>query len=635
MKKILGNSFLKALAFVLAVLLTALGGLAAWMGFFGAADGGAKDRDFYQTSLAENYARQRLDWFRDYVYWNDLSGLRGDSFSPWFSDFRIKITDGETVVYTTVEDGFVPVVFDYPVTEVDSTGKTVKSYAAEGYLAVPLPISSDLYPAYFAYENWDLLIDGAIICAGVVLLLTLYLLCGAGISADGTVKVGGFHKILYDVVGLGLLLAGGFLLSVLMEIEPWQFTVSYCGWIRLAFTAAVFLGFCAVLFLFAETMAARMKEEGWWKNVLCVWIARLLLWFFRSLPLSWKPVLVAGTVAGVNALLAGLTVYLASEVALFVLIVLDLAVLAVAAAYGVQLKALEKGGEDIAKGDFSHGVDTRKLWGKLRELGQNLNSATGGLFRAVEAKIKSERFKTELITNVSHDLKTPLTSIVSYVDPLKNEEIENEKAREYIDVLDRQSQKLKKLTEDMVEASKASSGALSVNKETVDLVELVEQSVGEFSEKLAAAEVEPVVDAPEELLVYTDGRLFWRVLDNLIQNIVKYAQPGTRAYFDVKKQGGRALLQIKNISREPLNMSAETLMERFVRGDSSRNSDGNGLGLSIARSLTELCGGTFRLSLDGDLYKVALTLPLWQPPLEPTVYPAEKAVGGEDIPKEN
>lgn len=633
MKKFLGNSFLKALAFVLAVLLTALGGLFAWMGISGAADDGVAERDFWKTDLCESYARQKLGWIADYVYWNDLSGLVKGNYTPSSMDFRCEIRDGNAVLFSTVEKNFVPVVSSYELSEVDESGHPTRDLTATGYLIRPIPVTSDLYPAFFAYENWHLLIDGAIVCGGLVLLLTLYLLCGAGLLSDGTVKVGGLHKIPYDLVAFGAFLAGGSLYSVLREIGHWRFRDSYCGWLWLFFTFGVFLAFAAVGFLFLETMAARMKQEGWWKNVVVVWIGRLLLWFFRALPTVWKPVLACGVFAAINVLLTATVFDWNSAFMLLVLITVDLAALLLAAALGTQLKTLEKGGEDIAKGDFSHGVDTRKLWGKLREHGRNLNSATGGLSRSVEEKMKSERFKTELITNVSHDLKTPLTSIVSYVDLLKKEEIESEKAKEYIDVLDRQSQKLKKLTEDLVEASKASSGALPVNKEAVDLVELVEQSVGEFSEKLTAADVAPVLDAPEELLVYTDGRLFWRVLDNLIQNIIKYAQPGTRAYFDLKKQGGRAVLQIKNISREPLNMSAETLMERFVRGDSSRNSDGNGLGLSIARSLTELCGGTFRLSLDGDLYKVMLTLPLWQEPLEPVTYPAVRS-SEEETPEE-
>ena len=246
----------------------------------------------------------------------------------------------------------------------------------------------------------------------------------------------------------------------------------------------------------------------------------------------------------------------------------------------------------------------------LKEHAENLSAVRLGMSRAVDERMKSERFRTELITNVSHDLKTPLTSIVSYVDLLKNEPIESEKAREYIDVLDRQSQRLKKLTADLVDASKASSGALTVNPEPVDLGELVRQSAGEYAERFAAASLTPVLGLREEETVVTaDGRLLWRVLDNLLTNAVKYSLPGTRVYLDVTKSPGTASISVKNISREALNIPAEELMERFVRGDASRSSEGSGLGLSIARSLTELMGGELRITLDGDLFKAEILFP--------------------------
>ncbi|MCD8117350.1 MAG: HAMP domain-containing histidine kinase [Oscillospiraceae bacterium] len=256
-------------------------------------------------------------------------------------------------------------------------------------------------------------------------------------------------------------------------------------------------------------------------------------------------------------------------------------------------------------------MDTKKLHLTWKDLGQNLNSLGDGMALAVEERMRSERMKTELITNVSHDLKTPLTSIINYIDLLKDETLPVEKRREYIDVLERQSAKLKKLTEDVVEASKAVSGAIEVNWEELDVTELLEQSVGEYSERLHEAEIEPVIHMPREsVLLLADGRLLGRVLDNLITNILKYAQPGTRAYFDLTVDQGRLEIAIKNISRAPLDIPAEELMERFVRGDSSRSSEGSGLGLSIALSLTKLMGGELELILDGNLFKAFITFPI-------------------------
>ena len=224
--------------------------------------------------------------------------------------------------------------------------------------------------------------------------------------------------------------------------------------------------------------------------------------------------------------------------------------------------------------------------------------------------MKSERFKAELITNVSHDLKTPLTSIINYVNLLKTTQQADPQAREYIEVLDRKSQRLKKLTEDLVEASKASTGALSVNREKIGMVQLLDQALGEYEERLEGKRLTVVRTLPEgECYVYADGRHLWRVMDNLLSNCAKYALEGTRVYMEILRGKGSVSLSVKNISREPLNVPPERLMERFVRGDESRTTEGSGLGLSIAKSLTELQGGTFQLVVDGDLFKAVVTLP--------------------------
>ena len=224
--------------------------------------------------------------------------------------------------------------------------------------------------------------------------------------------------------------------------------------------------------------------------------------------------------------------------------------------------------------------------------------------------MKSERFKAELITNVSHDLKTPLTSIINYVNLLKSTDQTDPKAAEYIEVLDRKSQRLKKLTEDLVEASKASTGVLSVAREKIGMAQLIDQATAEWEERLTQQRLTLVTTLPEgETWVYADGRHLWRVIDNLLSNCAKYAMEGTRVYLDLERGKGQVALSVKNISREPLNVPAERLMERFVRGEESRSTEGSGLGLSIARSLTELQGGTFELAVDGDLFKAIVTLP--------------------------
>lgn len=375
---------------------------------------------------------------------------------------------------------------------------------------------------------------------------------------------------------------------------------------------ALWIGFVVLLTLC--TISARLRAGKWWRNsiiyIVCRFVYRAVRGFVRALPIAWKGILVYAVVVLVNALGMILAFGAGSFFVFLLTLVLDAAGLYFVIRIMRQLKALQTAAQKLAAGDLTYTVDTEKMYPVLKEHGDDLNAVSVGMSRAVNERMKSERFKTELITNVSHDLKTPLTSIVSYVDLLKKEPIESEQAQEYIEVLDRQSQKLKKLTTDLVDASKASSGALPVNLEKIDLGELLRQSAGEYTEKFAAASITPVLNVPEgETYVTADGRLLWRVLDNLLGNAVKYAQSGTRLYLELTPGETETVLTLKNISREPLNIPAEELMERFVRGDGSRHTDGSGLGLSIANSLMELMGGKLTLTLDGDLFKAALVFP--------------------------
>lgn len=277
----------------------------------------------------------------------------------------------------------------------------------------------------------------------------------------------------------------------------------------------------------------------------------------------------------------------------------------------LSLRKLQEGGRALAAGDLAYRVPLDSLRGPFRSHGEDLNHIREGIRAAVEEQMKSERMKTALITNVSHDIKTPLTSIISYVDLLKKQEMPTPEAKEYLEVLDRQSARLKKLTEDLVEASKASTGNLTVTLEPTDVNVLLAQSVGEYQERLTANDLTPVLTlSPASPVIMADGRLLWRVFDNLLSNIRKYAQPGTRVYLSCEMVGDRVAVLFRNVSASPLNISADELMERFVRGDESRSTEGSGLGLSIAQDLTRLQGGTFGLEIDGDLFKARVSFPL-------------------------
>ena len=262
----------------------------------------------------------------------------------------------------------------------------------------------------------------------------------------------------------------------------------------------------------------------------------------------------------------------------------------------------------ISDGELQYKIKTDTLTGKQKVMAEYINNIGGGLDAAVENSLKKERMQTELITNVSHDLKTPLTSIINYVDLMKRENPTDPKIQEYLRILDEKSQRLKVLTEDVVEASKASTGNIKLEMNDIDFVEMVQQVIGEFEEKFQEKNLTMMVHFTDEpSIIYADGQRMWRVLENVFGNVVKYAMEGTRVYAEISNRNKKVAFSLKNISAQPLNISADELTERFIRGDVARNTEGSGLGLSIAKSLTELQGGEFKLYLDGDLFKVMIT----------------------------
>jgi len=294
-----------------------------------------------------------------------------------------------------------------------------------------------------------------------------------------------------------------------------------------------------------------------------------------------------------------------------VILVFKAVVLFLLVGEGVQRHKLLKAVQAMARGDDMKEISTKHLFQGNRQLAEAVNKLGEGLSSALKEQMKSEKMKADLITNVSHDLKTPLTSIINYVDLMKRENIDNPKAQEYLEVLDQKSQRLKQLTEDLVEASRASSGNVVLHISKIDLKELLMQTSGEFEEKFAARGLILMSRYPKEpLYVEADGRHLWRIIENLFRNVEKYAMPNTRVYLDVECDGQMAVMSMKNISEQPLNISAAELTERFTRGDESRTTEGSGLGLSIAKDLAELQNGIFEVYLDGDLFKVTVAFPV-------------------------
>ena len=464
-----------------------------------------------------------------------------------------------------------------------------------------------IYP--YKYE----LIIAATVSAVLMLIVLVFLLSAAGHRKDSEEIVLNFvDKIPLDVFAVCAVSALGIPISIMSETN-----------IQADLFSFVVIGLFSVWMLTVTlitlmSLAVRVKSRTFIKNCLCLkilawcWnVAKKLLVFafemIKSLSMSKRFVLFAALVLFIEVFLLAL-----DTAVIFFLWALNIAAALLLFAYIVFcFTKLRAGAKELSAGSLTCNIDTKFMRGEFLEHANDMMNIRSGLTRAVNERMKSERFQSELITNVSHDIKTPLTSIVNYVDLLEKEELNNEKAKEYVEVLSRQSAKLKKLIGDLIEASKASTGVLAVNLEPCELRVLVDQCAGEYSERLQNAGLKLMVTKPEEeLKIMADGRHMWRILDNLMGNVLKYAQPSTRVYFSLSRDEDKAKLTLRNISRDELNISGEELMERFVRGDSSRSTEGSGLGLAIAKSLCELQGGEMSLSVDGDLFKVVLIFKL-------------------------
>ena len=451
----------------------------------------------------------------------------------------------------------------------------------------------------------------------VFILSFLYLCCAAGRKPDSNVvQPGGLNRLPLDAYALG---CGGilsFLVFVIVEGLTWH--IEELPWIAFLLACALALLGCAVAVAFLFACAAQFKMPNWyflrhsvigwtaiflWKTVKKVYcfLRQKFLRLWSLLPVMWQWLLTG---------LGLLVVLLIGILSRSVLVLFSIGICLLTVVYGAYcFGTLLKRTQDMSRGDLKSKIDDRYLIGGFRDHAQNLNALADVVVDAAKKQMQSERMKAELITNVSHDIKTPLTSIINYVDLLQKAENQAQ-AAEYVQVLDRQSQRLKKLIDDLMEMSKASTGNIAVELGAVDPVEAVNQALGEFSEKLENVGLIPIVTAPQTPVeMKADGRLVWRVLSNLLSNAVKYSLPGTRLYIDLTELESVVVISLKNISREPLNVSAQELLERFVRGDASRNTEGSGLGLNIAKSLMELQGGSLQLLVDGDLFKVTLCFP--------------------------
>ena len=368
------------------------------------------------------------------------------------------------------------------------------------------------------------------------------------------------------------------------------------------------IGYISFVF-FLETIIKRIKSRTLFRNTITYrilrWIKSLITSMTRNANMTVKLILIFIAFGILNII--GFSLSISEPIGIFILIAIWVYAFAKMHQWLVRYIEIKNAINEIYMGNTEVHLDEKRYKGSLNSMAIQVNDIAGGLSNAIQEKLKSERLKTELITNVSHDIKTPLTSIINYVDLLKKEKMPNEQAEEYLNILDNKSQRLKRLTEDLVEASKASSGNIKLNIEKLNVNELLKQVSGEFEDKFKSRNLEEVMSLPEKnVYINADSRYMYRILENMYSNISKYAMDNTRVYIDVIPNNNRITIQMKNISKEKLNISTEELMQRFVRGDSARNTEGSGLGLSIATSLTTLQGGTFNIYLDGDLYKVII-----------------------------
>lgn len=484
------------------------------------------------------------------------------------------------------------------------------------------------------YDNRNVI--PVICCTGTILafLCFIFLLCSAG-HKNGRegITPSAIHEIHLDVY------------TVVVAVGAFTGLYLAFGWIGMNLSNMINLIVLVVLFaaeviwctLYFMELAIRLKMGKWWQNTIlyrvfrffgrfCKRVFRGIVKLIRGIPMVWRTALLCLAVCVVEFF--GLMLfYNNTDVLLFFWAIEKFILCGAITFVALMCKELQEGSEALADGDLNYKLDTSHMVLSFKEHGENLNRIGEGISAAVEQRMKSEHLKTELITNVSHDIKTPLTSIINYADLIGKEvsgdakdtgdgaDTETAQEREqhiseYAEVLLRQSQKLKKLLDDLLEASKATTGNLEVHPEVCDVSVLLSQAVGEYEQRFADKQLETIVKQPEETVkVMADGRHLWRVFDNLLNNIYKYAQAGSRVYLNVEHDGQNANIIFRNMSAYPLEMSPEELEERFTRGDRSRHMEGNGLGLSIAKSLTELQKGDMEIVTDGDLFKVVITLP--------------------------
>lgn len=553
-------------------------------------------------------------------------------------EYSVDNSNLQVVVYKVKDNTYEPIYYNNRIA-MDS-GLSTEVYMdsaidADTQICVKLALDRGLtnddkyksaYESYYFISSRHTFFIMLAVVSSLLFFAALILLC-AGVGRrknSGAVTLNFYNRIPIEIILAFYIL----LLFWTARLMSTAYTIhSYDGFLNSSivrtaiYSIPPFLILNILLVPFIVSMAARIKASTqkvlpFWKNFL---ILRLIYFGSANLLKAAKFIIKNSSAVFSGAL--GFIVYIVVNLILIasgniigglsvvLCIAFNICVLVIICLFLSNLDRLRKETQDLERGEYT-ASDNNSYLLFFRKFSDSLNHAKEGMAVALEKSLKSERLKTELITNVSHDLKTPLTSIINYVDLLKAEEPDSPKSHEYLEILDKQSKRLKHLIEDLIEVSKATTGNIKVQLSEIDTEEFLSQVTGEFFDRLESAELTPVIShSQKNLKITADGTLLWRVFNNLFSNICKYSMAGTRVYITTCLKGGNVEITVKNISAQPLNITASELTERFVRGDSSRNTEGSGLGLSIAKSLTESQKGTFEINIDGDLFKVIMTFP--------------------------
>lgn len=642
MNEIKKNSVFKTIGVLLLIVLGSIGlffGLGTVMNYAG--DWYAsEDETFYTSNACESVIASEVSaLYWKNVFTDDLlespevfEEVLGENYAISVSE----VTNGkEKEIYNNITNDITAIQSygignqkdDEPGLDFGVSENEVYKYILQ--VGVHDPLVNDGSSIYQQYEMYNLFkpIAGVspfitIVCVIGILAILIYETCAKGhVKDEEGIHLTWFDKIPFDILLVILIPILYFFASGFQSIVN---SSNYKRIIILMIPTTIAL--CLILYAYYISFVGRIKAHTLIKNnvgiIILMFIYQHIRDFFRNFKEQFhessklfKGIIIFLVFAGIIEItfLINLDMYIGSfyTFILWILLLLEFIGLGIMVKMNIDSKVLVNAAQNLANGNLDERIPQEKLDrlnGDFYQHGKNLNSIGEGMQKAIQNELKSERMKAELITNVSHDIKTPLTSIINYVDLLSKEE-DPTKQKEYIEVIQRQSQRLKKLTEDVVEASKATSGNIQVNMEEVSVNEILEQALAEYQDRMDDKNLEVIQSVPNKTVnVQADGRLLWRVLRNLFSNVSKYSKEGTRVYIDVKRELGNVSITVKNTSNEALNITEEELMQRFVRGDASRHTEGSGLGLSIAESLTELMGGSFHIDIDGDLFKSIVVL---------------------------